>query len=366
VQGQHFVESLTEVFEFSVGPVKKDSFVSKVVLAPIASYEPSTSWGFGIGAKFLFKPFGAGPDTRTSNFPVSVQYTLRNQFIFYSEYTIFFPQESYLLKGNLGYSKFPIGYYGIGSQTKDADRVDISFNNILFEPLLLRQIAPNLFVGGGWRFTNFTNLKLLETHDEFPEDYPLQDSLGSTSTGIELAITLDSRDNILNASKGTFAEFTHGFYDESIGSSNSFMLTKLNFRKYWPIAGSRFNDVIAMELYTRLTWQDTPPLELSALGGPELLRGFREGRFRDRFSFFAQVEYRWQARERIGFVFFGGIGEVTNSLSDIRPDQLKYSLGTGFRLKIVKSENLNIRVDYAFGLSKYSDHNFYLGIAEAF
>jgi len=368
MHSQVILEKITSIFEFDIGPEREDTTFrqAKVVLAPIVSFEPATSWGFGIGSKFLFKPLGGGEDTRFSNIPISVQYTLRNQFIAFSEFNIFFPHESYLLKGNVGFSKFPIGYFGIGSETADENQIDISFDNLLLEPLLLKQVAPHFFIGGGWRYNSYKKLELLEDELTVEEEELLLDSLRSISSGLEIAITLDSRDNVLNASKGTFAEFTHGIYNETFGSTNTFMLTKLNFRRYWILSAQRPHDVLAVELFTRLSWDDTPTLELSSLGGPELLRGFREGRFRDRYSFFSQVEYRWQAADRIGFVFFGGMGDVTDNLSNLKLENAKYSVGTGLRLKIVKSENLNIRIDYAFGLGKIRDQNFYLGIAEAF
>jgi len=367
MQAQEIIEKITEVFEFNLGPQREDSTFrqAKVVLAPIVSFEPSTSWGFGIGSKFLFKPFGAGPDTRTSNIPLSVQYTLKNQFIAFSEYTVFSPHETYLLKGNLGFSKFPIKYFGIGSTTADEDKIDISFDNFLVEPLLLRRVTPNFFIGGGWRYSSYRKLRLLDEHT-MEEEALFRDSLASISSGFEIAATFDSRDNVLNAGEGVFAEFTHGIYSESLGSSSRFMLTKLNFRRYWTVSEQRPHDVLAIEAYTRMSWGDTPILELSSLGGPVLLRGFQEGRFRDRYAFLGQVEYRWQALERIGFVFFGGVGDVTDKLSNLDLPNAKYSLGTGLRLKIVKSENLNIRVDYAFGLGSVKDQNFYLGIAESF
>ena len=368
VQSQEILEDITKFFEIKVGPERNDSTFdqAKIVLAPIVSFEPATSFGFGVGAKFLFKPFGAGPETRFSNIPISMQYTLRNQFIFFSEYTIFFPEEKYLLKGNIGYSKFPIGYYGVGSTTKDADVIDISFHNILFEPLLLKTISPNFFVGGGWRLNTFTGLSIMEEEDLTEEDLKLRDALSSVSSGLELAMTYDSRDNLLNAHRGIFAEFTHGIYNKTFGSSANFMLTKLNFRQYWRLAADRPHDVLAIELFTRLSWGDTPLLDLPALGGAELLRGFRERRFRDKYAFFGQAEYRFQVTEQIGLVAFGGVGEVTNSLSELQLSNLKYSVGTGIRFKIVKSENLNIRIDYGLGFGTSKDHNFYLGIAEAF
>lgn len=368
IQAQEFMEKIANVFEFDIGEERQDSTFryTKMVLAPIITYEPVTSFGFGVGAKFLFKPFGAGADTRTSNIPLSIQYTLENQFIATSAFTVFFPEEKYLFKGNAGFSKFPIGYYGLGTDTSDEAQVDISFNNVLFEPLFLRRVAPHFFVGAGYRYNSYKKLRLIENKDDVALEQLFRDSLTSVSSGIELAATFDSRDNVLNATTGVFSEFTHGFYSKGLGSISNFQLTKFNFRNYWTISEDRPHDVLAIEFYTRLSWADTPTLELSTIGGPEFLRGFREGRFRDRYSIFTQAEYRWQVLERIGFVFFGGIGNITDRISEIDLDNNKYSIGTGIRFKIVKSENLNIRIDYALGLGKIRDQNFYLGIAEAF
>lgn len=365
-QAQEFVERITQFFEFPVGQRQDSSqFQNKMVLAPVAIYEPATSLGLGVGAKLLFKPRGVGEDTRTSNIPLSFTYTLRNQLIFYSGYTVFFNHEKYLLKGNLEFSKFPLTYFGIGNNTFEADSREIAYTNFLIEPLLLRQVSPGLFVGGGIRYNTYRGVKLNEAHNDLEEGTSLQDELGSTSLGVELAVTVDKRDNVLNASTGAFAEFTHGIYREDIGSTHDFMLTKLDFRQYFQLWESR-PDILAIQFYTRLAWEDTPALELSALGGAEVMRGFQEGRFRDRYAFFTQAEYRWQALERIGFVFFAGAGEVGNELQNLSFSDLKYSVGTGFRLKIVKSENLNIRFDYAYGLGTERDSNFYLGIAESF
>ena len=369
IHAQEFVEKITNAFEFDLGEEREDSTFAqtKLVLAPIMSFEPTTSFGFGIGAKLLFKPFGAGADTRTSNIPVSLRYTLKNQFIALSEFTIFLPHEKYLFKGEIGFSKFPIGYFGIGNTSADEDQIDVSFDNLLIEPLFLRRVAPNFFVGGGWRYNSFSNFKLLETEDNEELEHLLRDSLTSVSSGIEIAASFDSRDNVLNAGTGVFVEFTHGFYNPALGSSSQFMLTKFDYRRYWTISEQRPYDAIAFQFFTRLTWGDTGALELSALGGPEILRGFSESRFRDNYSFFSQVEYRWQALDRIGFVFYGGVGNVTNQLTDLDLGNAHYSLGSGIRLKIVKSENLNIRLDYAFGFGGgIHDQNFYLGIAEAF
>ena len=116
---QGFVEKVTDFLEINVGtPPDTTYFQNKVVLAPIAYYEPNTSVGLGVGAKFLFKFRKAQDRTRTSNLPVSVSYTLNSQFFFTSSYTVFFPEEKWLLRGNLNYRDFPLDYYGVGNGTE--------------------------------------------------------------------------------------------------------------------------------------------------------------------------------------------------------------------------------------------------------
>ena len=367
LQAQTFIDKVTNLFEFEIH--NKDhypnNYPTKVVLAPIISYEPATSVGFGIGSKLLFKPKNAGNETRTSNLPISILYTLKNQIIFSSSYNIFFPREQWLLKGNMGYSKFPVGFFGLGANTLQEDKKEVSFDRVLIEPLLLRKMhGTSWFVGGGLRYHYTYNGKLKED-SKVPATDQFVDSLNATSLGVEFAASLDSRDNVLNATTGDFLEFTHGVYDDVAGGTNEFMLTKMDFRKYFRTNPDKLN-IVAIQLYSRFSWGNTPLLELSTLGGAEFLRGFQEGRFRDEFAYFTQVEYRWQAFRRFGFVFFGGAGDVKSREDEFTLQSLKYSLGTGLRLKIVEKENLNIRLDYAFGFGDEIENNFYLGIAEAF
>lgn len=363
---QSFLDKVTDIFEFELPTSNPDTshYHTKLVISPVVTYEPATSLAFGIGAKFLFKPPNAGIETRTSNIPISISYTLNNQFIFWSEYNIFFPEERWLLKGNLIFSKYPVSYFGLGSSSSEASAFEISFDQILIEPLLLKKVKNDWFVGGGLRYNRTFNPNILN-HEEKIVHPDLIDSLDATSLGLELAVTLDSRDNILNALSGSFLEFTHGVYREALGSSHQFMLSKMDFRKYFRVVPNRL-DVLAFQFYTQLTWGNVPLLERAALGGGELLRGFQEGRFRDKFAYFTQLEYRWQTFDRFGFVFYGGAGNVLDEGQGLGLDDLKISFGSGIRLKIIKAENLNIRLDYAFGFGRERDNNFYLGLAEAF
>ncbi len=106
-----------------------------------------------------------------------------------------------------------------------------------------------------------------------------------------------------------------------------------------------------------------PLIELAALGGPELMRGYYDGRYLDRNLVAGQVEYRRPLTGRLGMVVFAGAGQVAPKPTGLRLDRFKPSFGAGIRFKIVKEENLNVRFDYGVGRGT---SNYYFNIAEAF
>lgn len=358
------LDKILDVFEFEINrkavAARPGTYPTKLVLAPILSYSPETSWGVGLGAKFLFKLPKSGPETRTSNLPISAQYTLNNQLILYSGYTIFFNQERYLLKGNLEYSSFPRLFYGIGNQTPTSNEEIYSYRFFLFEPLLLKRVVGKLFVGGGIRYTSVSKVELAENSQL--ADGRIAGALGARGTGLETAITYDTRDNVLNAYHGTLAEITHGWYDKRFGGTQQYELTKVDVRQYWKLFRHR-NDVVAVQGYGYFATGTPPLLELGALGGGDLMRGYYEGRYLDRNFVAGQVEYRRPLTKRLGVVGFAAAGRVADRFSDLSLSGIKPSFGAGLRFKIVKAENLNLRFDYGIGRGT---SNFYFNVAEAF
>ncbi len=362
---RNFIDRIVDLMDIPLGPVPEDTtrFQPRLVLAPIVYYQPNTSFGFGFGTRMLFKTRGAGPETRTSNIPIGISYTLKNQVFFTSGYTIFFPEEKWLVRGNLNYSDFPQTYYGVGNGTRDEDGLEITFQQLLIEPILLRQLVPNVFLGGGLRYDKFYNNELLEDAGELTAGASLEDSLGSTSVGFELAASFDDRDNVVNATRGIFAEFTQGFYGSALGGTNQFRLSKLDLRTY---ARTGVKSVVGGQFFLRHAAEGAPVQELSALGGSDLLRGFPEFRFRDNLAVFAQAEYRWQTWKNVGLVGFLGGGQVASSSSELGLDQMRYSVGGGLRVLIIPQENINLRVDYGYGFGVSAGSGFYLGLGEAF
>ena len=365
VDAQDF-EKLKEFF--TVYPNKKsverDStlYPSKFILAPIISYSPETSLGFGTGAKYLFKFNGSGEETRVSNMPMSLQYTLNNQFIIYSGFEIFTNQEKWVIEGNLLFKNYPRLFYGFGRNSQETNVEEYNYYQVLVEPIFLKNmITRYLFVGAGFRYNQIfgTDVEKDGTLDtQRPEGYD-----GSRSIGVEAAALYDSRNNILNAQNGWYFEFTYGVYEDTFGSTQNFNLTRFDLRHYFKVSKNN-NDTLAFQALGRFSRKDVPFNELSLFGGPEILRGYREGRFVDRDLLASQVEYRKQFEDsRFGGVIFAGTGDVYNNISDFQLKNLRFNYGAGLRFMIDKTERLNIRLDWGFG---QGSNYLYLGIAEAF
>jgi outer membrane translocation and assembly module TamA len=109
-----------------------------------------------------------------------------------------------------------------------------------------------------------------------------------------------------------------------------------------------------------------PPFDiLPQLGGDALLRGYYQGRFRDRDLLAFQAEYRAPVWWKLGAVAFASAGQVAPDLGGLRVDAFHPAAGFGFRFLIQEAEGVRIRADFAWGFDVESS-GFYINIGEAF
>lgn len=360
------LEKLAEFITFypNKKAYEKDStlYKHKFIAAPVITYSPETSLAIGTGAKYLFKFNGSGEETRASNIPMSIRYTLNNQFIFYSGFEVFTNQEQWVIEGNLLFQNYPRLYYGLGRNTTKENELEYNYYQFLAEPIFLKQLFTRyLFIGAGVRYNTIFDV-------EYDNDTTLAtDQItgfnGSRSMGVEAAALYDSRNNILNAANGWYVEATYGVYGKALGGTNKFQLTRFDIRHFMGL-NETGNDILAFQFLGRFSSGDVPFNELALLGGNEIMRGYREGRFVDRHLMAGQMEYRKSFGDsRWGAVAFLGAGDVANSVGSFALKNLRPSYGAGVRFKLDKTENLNLRFDYGFG---QGSNYFYFTIAEAF
>jgi outer membrane translocation and assembly module TamA len=185
---------------------------------------------------------------------------------------------------------------------------------------------------------------------------------GGKSGGLKLGLLYDNRNNVLNSTAGTYIDFAYILHRKFVGSEFDYTITTLDARTYFqPFA--QLNHVLAFQIYGYFTDGNTHFTDLAALGGGDIMRGYYEGRYRDNHLLAAQAEYRLHLWRRIGAVGFISFGEVAPAFNEFSFSGIKPAGGIGLRYKIMEKENLNLRLDVAFGKNT---SGIYINISEAF
>jgi outer membrane protein assembly factor BamA len=120
--------------------------------------------------------------------------------------------------------------------------------------------------------------------------------------------------------------------------------------------------VLALHALLELRSGEPPFYDTGKLGSSEMMRGYFEGRYRDRQHLALQAEYRSPLFWRMGGVVFASAGNVGRRLDSAMLSGLKPAAGVGLRVAPMADVPVNIRLDVAYG----SDMSFYLNVGEAF
>lgn len=93
--------------------------------------------------------------------------------------------------------------------------------------------------------------------------------------------------------------------------------------------------------------REVPFYLMPALGGNDVLRGFRNYRFRGPHALVMSAEYRWEIWSGLDGALFYDTGKVAERRSDLDFSHLEHSYGIGFRFNT--DSGVVFRVDAAFG-----------------
>jgi outer membrane protein assembly factor BamA len=325
---------------------------------PIIGYNPETSVILGAGGFYGIKP--SDSLTRLSFVNGNGLFTFRKQWQVSLGLNYFSREEKYYLQGNVSYNDFPLFFYGIGENINIRERELFSSNNFRFQAMLYRSVREKLFVGGGLRYGNVHRLG-------FPQNGILEELaptglFGNYYAGTQLGVLLDNRDSQLTPGRGWFLNATQFFHHRGLGSEYTFTTYQFDARHYIPISKKR-GHVLAFQALGIHNTGDVPFTELALLGGDNAMRGYYLGKYRDKNYWTAQAEYRHRINSWLGVVGFAGLGSIAPTLREFETATILPNYGAGLRIKIIPSENINLRIDYGRGRDT---GNFYFGISEAF
>lgn len=331
----------------------------RIVGSPIAFYTPETSVAFGGAGSYIFHLGGKNDKiTRPSTLSPVFIYTVKKQFVARLGADLFLKNNDYNLNAEFVLEKYPNKFFGIGNDTPDEAEELYTPRRGGFTLAFLKQLKKGFYLGMQYEFRTWS---IIEKEEGRSLDSGLiQGSDSGTISGLIFQANYDTRDHLFAPVKGNYAQVLYKWYPKFLGSSSEYTTLLLDLRKYFPLFSGH---VFAARAYIQSQSGDVPFLELSRLGGPYLLRGYYEGRYRGKHLAALEAEYRLPLFWRFGMVVFGGLGDIGSTFSELDFKGLKPSYGAGLRFLFDKKEKIWLRLDVAFG---EGTSGFYVSVFEAF
>lgn len=330
----------------------------RIIFLPIFYYTPETRIAGGALINIIFREPGSDPTTKPSSILPLFVYTQNKQIILEILNDLYWKNETYITRANLSFQRFPDKFYGIGNNTSFDDEENYTPKLYHFEFGFMRQLIPHLYSGFRYEYENY---RLIEIEpDGRLASGTIQGTEGGKLSGLGIYLNWDSRDNIFYAKSGNYLEISLTSFPEILGSNYQFRKFLFDFRKYYSLYS---NQIIALQAMYRRVGGDPPFHRLALLGGSKVMRGYYQGRFRDKQLMVLQSEYRLHLFWRIGMVGFLGIGDVFNKLQTYELSDTKVSAGLGLRFSLNPQEKINIRIDFGFGRDS---SGLYITMHEAF
>ncbi len=324
------------------------------VPVPVVFFTPETNWAFGARASYTFHLDSLRQTPSTIQ--IGGLYTLRKQFISNLSFNLYRPEKRWELAGEVGYYDYVFKYWGVGNQSSELKRetYSVTYPSVVITPAFV--LSKYWRIGLTTEFHKYSRLQL----DEEGELKRLQTTGvdGGNVNGVGIQLRFDSRDHTIFPINGVYASAKSVIYNSYWGSDYSFVASELDLRHYQNIAGGII--WASQFLTTFRTGPEIPFYHLSLLGGPNMMRGHFEGRYRNQNMWAVQSELRLPVWRRFFVVPFASFGDVFDFEKYQR--SIKFAGGMGLRYIVDHQNRVNIRADVAYG----HHFQFYLSILEAF
>ena len=273
------------------------------------------------------------------------------------------------------YKNMPDHYFGVGYEAGKAPEGDSTTAyhraSLNFMPKILWRIRPSVLIGPTFDINGTTASEVSEGMAADP--YYRQFGPSNKNIGSGAVLQCDSRDVVANACSGVYFNAQAMGYAGALGSDNTYQVYDLDYRQYRQLG--REGRTLAWTIRTRFTAGDVPWAEVSMLASSNDLRGYRQGRYRDKAMLYGIAEYRYQftsaKREsglgRNGFVAWVGAGSLAPTLGELKC--VLPNWGVGYRFEV--QPRMSVRMDVGFG-KEYTTSgdkfapSVYFSFAEAF
>lgn len=348
-----FFKKFLDYFNDANKNKKRKKFDFSIIGGP--HFSSDTKLGLGIVAAGLYYTDKADSLLPVSNVSLYGDVTTVGFYLLGIRGTHIFPHDRYRLDYSLYFYSFPATFWGIGYDmgNNDANESEMKRWQSKIQAAFLFKVANNLYIGpmASYDFVRATEVErpdLLQGMDPITRSY-----------GVGVSLVYDSRDMLTNASRGYYLSLSECFRPSFLGNTYAFSTTELKTSYYHPLWKGA---TLASQVIGTVN-VGTPPWSMMAqLGGSFSMRGYYDGRYRDRNKLEGQIELRQHVWKRNGLAAWVGAGTVFHDFEDIRMRKVLPNYGIGYRWEFKK--RVNVRLDYGFG--KNGQSSFLFNINEAF
>ncbi len=318
-------------------------------------YATDTKLGLGLVAAGIYRSDPADTLLLPSNVSLFGDVSTVGFYLLGVRGTHIFPHDRYRAVYTLYFYSFPCKFWGMGYDMGDNDdnESDMKRWQVHVKGSFLWNLGSNLFLGPSVAYDyiigkDIERPELLAGMDRHTDNY-----------GVGFTFMFDNRDNLTYPHRGYYVNLTQMFRPRFMGNDYAFSTTELQLNAYQqPWRGA----VLAEDLRSTLNFGNPSWGMMAQTGGSNALRGYYEGRYRDKHMIEATAELRQHVWKRNSLTAWIGAGTVFPKFSQMRSRHILPNYGVGYRWEFKK--NVNVRLDYGFG--KGGQRGFLFNINEAF
>jgi len=325
-------------------------------LLPSLGYNPNA--GLSVGASIgLGGWLGDPTTTRLSSGILSASYSTEGQTSVQFKSNFNLSHNEWVLLGDWRYLNTNQPTYGLGPTVPGQSEYPMKFMLYRIHEVATHRLSDSpASVGLGYHFDHYADIRDTRAAQGESTPYSAYNEgavpTHSQSAGLSLDLILDTRDNQINARRGTFLNVSMQTYQPAFGSDASREAVWIDFRRYTPLPpGNRHT--LATWVYIWMMSGSTPYLDLPAIGWDTYGRsgrGYIQGRMRGAHQAYGEVEYRMRLSKdglvgAVGFLNLTGTGLAQGGLVG----SADLGFGGGLRIKLNKRTDSNVSLDIGRG-----------------
>lgn len=343
---------------------KKDTTrASSFLPLPLIAYSQETGFEFGVLPVYAFYTNRSDTITRSSTISALASFTTEKQSSFYIKSDVWLPDNRYHFTTEIRYKDFPVNFYGVGSNTLEANKEFIDQSLFRLKGEIEKRFGRS-----------FTGLTLSYENYQFSDRqaggaYPagIFDADGGKVIFAGISQIIDNRNSNTYPTSGVYLKLNYSYAPELFGNSNfEGRQTKLDIRNFKSLNKKTVLGINGV--YQTIQGTRAPFYLMPQLGNEMIMRGYYTGRYRDQNLMALQAEVRYRFIPGLGATAFLAGGTVYSN-RNLSIKNIKPALGAGLRYFYDIDRGLSVRADYALGEKRPNEKRqsgFYLSLGEAF